>query len=132
MDARRKWLDDDAETLAEPEAHAPVKIGARQEKRQIDFVPRKGNRAFNHGRGKSIEYAHLLDIDYELDYGELVLNFTHCRIIAQGRNLEVLKHLIQSHHADTVREESADPMHAARANPLRFAVTALILEENRA
>ena len=128
MDAHRKWLDDEGDTLAQPEeSQSPVVVGARQERRQLDFRPRKGNPHFNGGRGKSVEYGYLIDIDYALDFTELVLTYSLYRVTIRGRNLEGLLHRIQSHHAALV-VETGDAMHAARVQPDRQLVTGLAME----
>jgi hypothetical protein len=124
-DAWRKWVDNDSETLEAPETHGAVRIGASQEKRQIGFVPTPRNKAFNNGRGVSFEYAHLIRVDFTLDYSELVLTFSTARVTVQGRDLKGLLSQIQAHVVDLV--EQSDPMHAL-ADPLRFHVTGLLLE----
>lgn len=127
-DAWRKWLADDGETIADtppPERHGAVRIGASQEKRQIAFLPLPRNKAFNRGRGVCFEYAHLLRVDFALDYSELVLTFATDRVTVRGRDLKGLLDQIGTHVAGLV--EQADPMHG-RADPLRFAVTGLLIE----
>lgn len=123
-DAWRKQLDDGEDTLTAPDAHGAVRIGARQEKRQLAFIPTARNKAFNRGRGLSLEYAHFLWVDFALDYSELVLGFTTDCVTIQGHDLKGLYDLIRAHMVDLV--EQADPMHAL-ADPLRFAVTGLLL-----
>ena len=123
-DAWRKRLDDGGDTLVAPDAHGAVRIGASQEKRQLAFVPTPRNKAFNRGRGVSFEYAHLLWVDFELDYSELVLNFTTDCVTVQGGDLKGLYDQIRAHVVDLV--EQSDPMHAL-ADPLRFHVTGLLL-----
>jgi hypothetical protein len=124
-EAWRKWVDSDGETLPAPEEHGAVRIGASQEKRQIGFVPTPRNKAFSNGRGISFEYAHLMHVEFALDYSELVLVFSTARVTVQGRDLKGLLGQIQAHVVDLV--EQSDPMHAL-ATPLRFHVTGLVLE----
>jgi hypothetical protein len=124
-DAWRKWVDNDGETLEAPDEHGAVRIGANQEKRQIGFVPTPRNLGFNNGRGVSFEYAHLIRVDFTLDYSELVLTFSTARVTVQGRDLKGLLSQIQAHVVDLV--EQSDPMHAL-ADPIRFHVTGLLLE----
>jgi hypothetical protein len=123
-DAWRKRLDDEGDTLVALDAHGAVRIGANQEKRQLAFIPASHNRTFNKGRGVSFEYAHLLWVDFELDYSEVVLNFTTDCVTLQGRDLKGLYDQIRAHVVDLV--EQSDPMHAL-AEPLRFHVTGLLL-----
>jgi hypothetical protein len=129
MDERRKLLDDETEfQLIEGKVarhrSGPV-VGANARRDQIAFIPRSGNKAFNGGEGLSFEYHYLVKISFRLDYSQLTLFFSDCRIVLEGPSLKPLYDRIRTHHEDLVEE--ADPMHAM-CDPLSHSVTALKLE----
>lgn len=129
MEERRKLLADDPEPLvldsnARKHRGGPS-IGSSAQRHQIAFVPRKENKAFNNGRGRSFEYHYLSHIDFELDYSELVLAFPACLVILEGPDLRALYHRIRDHAEDTVIE--SDPLLALH-DPLSHPVTGLRME----
>lgn len=92
---------------------------------QIAFVPLPGNHRFNEGEGVSIEYRALLSIDFKIDFSELGINFSYCRITLRGDELEELFHLIRAHEIDQVHQVGRD---APASDPLPYRVTSMAFD----
>lgn len=114
------------ETVRGDEAeHGSVKIGARVSKHQLAFVPLPSNPSFG-GRGLSLEYSHLVHVEFALDYSELTLLFTTHAVTLRGEHLKGLLDQIKGHICDTVEE--LDGLEAA-GEKARFCVTGMELVE---